>query len=138
MWILQYLPAWIFLVTLLLSIIAYIFTKTVKLLSYFKLIEYGSILVMVFSIYMTGTIQNNDRWLAKTTELEFKVKVLAAQSNEVNTTLKEKVIVKTQIVKTRGEDIVKYVDREVTKYDASCVIPKEFVEAHNQAAEQPK
>ena len=51
---------------------------------------------------------------------------------------------KTQIIKTRGEDIVKYVDREVVKYDTKfapggeCEIPKEFIKALNDAAEPPK
>ena len=56
----------------------------------------------------------------------------------------EKVVTKTQIVKTRGQDIIKYVDKEIVKYDTKfapggvCEIPKEFIEAHNRAAEVPK
>jgi hypothetical protein len=55
-----------------------------------------------------------------------------------------KVVTKTQVIKTRGEDIVKYVDREVVKYDTKfapgeeCEIPKEFIKAINDAAEGPK
>ena len=51
---------------------------------------------------------------------------------------------KVQIVKTRGEDIIKYVDKEIIKYDTKflpgeiCEIPNEFVEAHNRAAEVAK
>ena len=44
----------------------------------------------------------------------------------------------SELVKTRGDDIIKYVDREITKYDQQCVIPKEFVKAHNDAAEPLK
>jgi hypothetical protein len=50
----------------------------------------------------------------------------------------EKTVTKTQVVKQRGEDIVKYIDREVVKFDANCAVPKEFVATHNQAAEAPK
>ena len=63
---------------------------------------------------------------------------------EENIKIVEKVVNKVQIVKTRGQDIVKYVDREIVKYDTKfapggvCEIPKEFVEAHNRAAEAPK
>jgi len=55
-----------------------------------------------------------------------------------------KVVTKTQIVRTRGENIIKYVDREIVKYDTKfapggiCEIPKEFIKAHNDAAELPK
>jgi len=47
-------------------------------------------------------------------------------------------LLKTQVIRERGKDIVKYVDREVVKHDVNCVIPKEFVTIHNQAAEAPK
>jgi hypothetical protein len=56
----------------------------------------------------------------------------------------EKVITKTKVVKERGDEIIKYVDREIVKYDTKflpggiCEIPKEFIKAHNDAAEPPK
>jgi len=50
----------------------------------------------------------------------------------------EKVVKKTEYIKTRGKDVVQYIDREVTKYDNTCIIPKEFVKAHNDAAEMAK
>ena len=61
-----------------------------------------------------------------------------------NTKITTKVVTKTQIIRTRGEDIVKYVDREIVKYDekfakgGECEIPKEFIKALNDAAEPPK
>ena len=30
--------------------------------------------------------------------------------------------------------IKQYIDREVIKYDNTCIIPNEFIEAHNKAA----
>ena len=76
--------------------------------------------------------------------MEAKVAVAEVQSKEENIKIVERVVNKVQIVKTRGEDIVKYVDREVVKYDTKfapggiCEIPKEFIKAHNDAAEAPK
>jgi hypothetical protein len=55
-----------------------------------------------------------------------------------------KVVTKTQVIRTRGADIVKYVDREIVRYDEKfakggiCEIPQEFIKAHNSAAEAPK
>ena len=49
-----------------------------------------------------------------------------------------------EIVKIKGEEVIKYVDRELVKYDTKfaaggqCEIPKEFIKAHNDAAEAPK
>jgi 4-hydroxyphenylpyruvate dioxygenase-like putative hemolysin len=87
---------------------------------------------------MIGAISNNDAWLARVKDLEVKVAEAEAKSASANTDIVEKTVVKTQVVKERGQDIIKYVDREVVKFDANCVLPKEFVTTHNRAAEAPK
>jgi 4-hydroxyphenylpyruvate dioxygenase-like putative hemolysin len=87
---------------------------------------------------MIGAISNNDAWLARVKEMETKVAEAEAKSATTNTEIVEKTVVKTQVVKQRGEDIIKYIDREVVKYDATCIVPKEFVATHNRAAEAPK
>lgn len=138
MWILQFLPNWIFILLLLAGIAALIVTHFVKLLPQAQLIKLASIATIAFSLFMTGAISNNDAWLAKIKDLETKVAEAEAKSATINTDIVEKTVVKTQIVKQRGQDIVKYVDREVVKYDANCAIPREFVLIHNRAAEAPK
>jgi hypothetical protein len=138
MWILQFLPNWIFYILLLASIAAFLVTKFLTILPQAKLVQAASVAVVVFSIYMIGAISNNDAWLARVRELETKVAQAEAQSAVLNTELLEKTVTKTKVIKERGQDIVKYVDREVVKYDANCVIPKEFVTVHNKAAEAPK
>jgi hypothetical protein len=138
MWILQFLPNWIFYLTLLAGIAAFVVTKFVKILPNAQLIQAASVAVVAFSIYMIGAISNNDAWLAKIKDLETKVAQAEAKSATLNTEIVEKTVTKTQIVKQRGEDIIKYIDREVVKFDTNCAVPKEFVSTHNQAAEAPK
>jgi 4-hydroxyphenylpyruvate dioxygenase-like putative hemolysin len=138
MWILQFLPNWIFYVLLLAGVAAFLVTKFVKLLPNVQLIQAASVATIAISIYMVGAISNNDAWLAKIKDLEVKVAEAEAKSATANSEIVEKIVTKTQVVKQRGQDIVKYVDREVVKFDANCVIPKEFVVVHNQAAEAPK
>ena len=138
MWILQFLPNWIFYLLLFAGVAAFVVTKFVKILPNAQLIQAASAVVVAVSIYMIGAISNNDAWLARVREMETKVAEAEAKSATANTDIVEKTITKTQIVKERGQDIVKYVDREVVKYDTNCVIPKEFVSAHNRAAEAPK
>jgi hypothetical protein len=138
MWILQFLPNWIFYLTLFTGIAAFLVTKFVKILPNAQLIQAASVAVVVVSVFMIGAISNNDAWLAKIKDLEAKVAQAEAKSATLNTEIVEKIVTKTQIVKQRGQDIVKYIDREVVKFDANCAIPKEFVATHNQAAEAPK
>jgi hypothetical protein len=138
MWILQFLPNWIFYLTLFTGIAAFLVTKFVKILPNAQLIQAAGVAVVAVSIYMIGAISNNDAWLARVKEMETKVAEAEAKSATTNTEIVEKTVIKTQIVKQRGEDIVKYIDREVVKYDATCIVPKEFVTTHNKAAEAPK
>ena len=138
MWILQFLPNWLFYALLLAGVAALLVTHFVKVLPNAQLIKLAGVATVLVSIYMIGAISNNDAWLAKIKDLETKVAQAEAKSAALNTEIVEKTVTKTQIVKQRGQDIIKYVDREVVKYDTTCVIPKEFVVIHNKAAEAPK
>ena len=138
MWILQFLPNWIFPVLFFVGIILYLVTKTISFLPHTKIFQAVAVALIFFSTYMIGAISNNNAWLARVKDLEIKVAQAEAKSANTNTEIVEKTVVKTQVIKQRGQDIIKYVDREVIKFDTSCVIPKEFVLIHNQAAEALK
>ena len=138
MWLLQFLPDWIFTVILFMGIITYLVTKTVSFLPHAKLIQAAAIVLVAFGTYMVGAVSNNNAWKKRVQELETKVAEAEAKSATVNTDIVEKIVTKTQVVRERGRDIVQYVDREVVKFDATCVVPKEFVSTHNRAAEAPK
>ena len=142
MWILQFLPNWIFYLLLFAGIVGYLLSNTLlKLLPYSDVIKIASIFGIIFGIFMVGAIHDNDAWLQKVSELEKKVLELEIKSAEANTKLVQKVIVKKQIVKERGDDIIKYIDREVVKdnevvkYIEHCPkLPNEIVNTLNKAA----
>jgi hypothetical protein len=101
-------------------------------------LQIGSIVLIVIGTYMSGAISNEEAWQARVKELEAKVAAAQIESLKENVKIVEKVVKKTEYIKTRGQDITKYVDREIVKYDNTCVIPQEFIKAHNMAAEAPK
>jgi len=151
MWMLQWLPNWIFYAVLLAGVFGLVASYLIRFLSFIPFlyvyktpIQLGSIVAIVIGTFMAGAIYDNDAWEARVKEMEEKVAAAEVQSKEENIKIVEKVVNKVQIVKTRGQDIVKYVDREVVKYDTKfapggiCEIPKEFIKAHNDAAEAPK
>ena len=138
MWILQFLPNWLFYLVLLAGIAGFLITHFVRVLPQAQLVKAASVAAIIGSIYMIGAISNNDAWLQRVRELETKVAQAEAQSAELNTKIVETANTKTQVIRERGRDIVKYVDREVVKFDTTCAIPKEFVTTHNRAAEAPK
>ena len=144
MWILKWLPDWIFYGILFLGVIGYAITYLLKFIPipaiymYKTPIQLVSIFLIVFGVFMAGAIHNEEAWLARVRELEAKVAEAQVKSAEENVKIIEKVVTKTQVIKEKADATVKYIDREVVKYDSTCVIPKEFVKAHNDAAEQPK
>ena len=107
-------------------------------------IQAVSVLLIAIGTYMSGAISNEESWQSRVKEMEAKVAEAEAKSQKVNVEVIEKVVKKTEYIKTRGQDIVKYIDKEIVKYDTKflpggqCEIPKEFIEAHNRAAEAPK
>ena len=148
MWILQWLPNWIFYAIFfagLLGLIATFVMKFIPLVYVYRTpIQAVSVVLIALGTYMAGAISNEEAWQARVKEMEAKVEAAAVESAQENVKIVEKIVKKTEYIKTRGQDIVKYIDKEIVKYDTKflpggqCEIPKEFIEAHNRAAEAPK
>ena len=148
MWILQWLPNWIFYVIFfagLLGLVATFVMKFIPLVYVYRTpIQAVSVVLIAIGTYMAGAISNEEAWQARVKEMEAKVEAAAVESAQENVKIVEKVVKKTEYIKTRGQDIVKFIDKEIVKYDTKflpggqCEIPKEFIEAHNRAAEAPK
>jgi uncharacterized protein (DUF427 family) len=85
-----------------------------------------------------GLLYADGVWQQAARDLQQQVAEAEAKSQVVNTVVEERVVVKTQVVRERGAATVQYITREVVKHDTSCVIPPEFVHAHNRAAEVPQ
>jgi hypothetical protein len=77
-------------------------------------------------------------WREKVAELESKLKIAEAESENVKVVVEKKVVTNTKFVKQRASSIIEYVDREIVKYDKSCIVPPDVVEVHNEAANMNK
>jgi hypothetical protein len=152
MWILHFLPE-----TLILSIcnvvlfagifltVAAFFIKSIPVINQYRLpFQVLGIALLVAGVYWRGGYAIEMEWRERVAEMEQKVSEAAAASLEANKNIKTKIVIRTQVVRTRGEDIVKYVDREVVPFNnkfapgGPCEIPKEFFKAINTASESPK
>lgn len=140
MWILDFLPDWFFYTALGIGAVSFFVTYLISFIpipaiSVYKTpIQLISLALIVLGVYMSGAISNDKSWKLKVAELEKKVLTAEAKSAKENVKIVEKVVVKREYYKERGDDVIQYIDREIIKYDESCKIPKEFVEAHNKAA----
>ena len=140
MWILKFLPFWLFYAMFFIGLLGFLTTYLLRFIPipaiyiYKNPIQIVSLILVVFGVFMAGAIHNEEAWLARVKELEVKLAQAEVESQKENTKIVEKIVYKNQIIKERGENVIKYIDKEVVKYDNQCVIPKEFVEAHNNAA----
>ena len=140
MWILKFLPDWIFYAIFLVGVIGFAATYLFKYIPvpfiymYRKPIQIGSVLAIIFGTFMSGAIYDNEAWEARVKEMEAKVAKAEQQSKEANTVIESKVESAKQKIVQKQVVVKQYIDREVVKYDNSCVIPKEFIEVHNKAA----
>jgi low affinity Fe/Cu permease len=160
-WILGLLPDWFWTVVLIagvLGILASWVLKFVPFVSTYRLpIQVGSILALLVGVYFQGVIANEEKWKNEIAALQEKVNEAAVKSNETNVVVQEKIVEKTKIVKEKGQEIIKYIDKwntkeiikevegperirreEVIKYIENCPVPKEMIDIHNQATELNK
>jgi hypothetical protein len=145
MWILHFLPdaliLWFCNVLLLTGVavtIAGFFAHRIPLVSQYQLpFKILGIALLTLGVYFRGGYAVEQQWRERVAAVEAKLKVAEQQSAKENTRIETRVVQKTEYITRRGQDIVQYVDREVAKYDNSCIIPRPFIEAHNRAAEAP-
>jgi hypothetical protein len=107
-------------------------------------IQICSILVLVFGVYLEGGLADYKEWELRVKEMEAKVAQAEAKSANTNVEIQEKIVTKTKVIREKGKDIVKYIDKEVVKkeevikYIENCPVPKEIIDLHNQATELNK
>ena len=167
MWILHFLPdgflSFIINGILVVGFIATILTLFVinrlllwfpAIAGYYRLIQAVSVAVFLLGVYLKGGYSTEMQWRERVAELEARVAQAESQSNTANTVVQEKIVEKTKVVRERGRDIVRYVDRwntkevikevegperirreEVIKYIEQCPVPKEIIDLHNAATE---
>lgn len=144
MWIFEWLPdavTHIIFLTGALGVFAGFVLTFIPFVKQYKLaIQIASIFIFALGVYLEGGLADNKEWTAKVKELEGKLAVAEEKSKTANVIVEEKVVTKTNIVKQKGQDIIKYVDREVVKnnevikYVENCPVPKVIIDAHNAAA----
>jgi energy-coupling factor transporter transmembrane protein EcfT len=152
MWILHFLPdaliLWICNIVLLAGILLTVtafFIRRIPVINQYRIpAQVLGIALLVIGVYWRGGYAIEMEWRERVAEVEARVAAAEAKSAEENVKIVTKVVTKTQVIRTRGETITKYIDREIVKYDEKfarggmCEIPQEFIKAHNSAAEAPK
>lgn len=158
MWIFTWAPDWaIHAITIvgILGLIASFVLGFVPFIKQYKLpLQVVAGIITALGIYLQGGLADNKEWLARVAEMEKKVAEAQVQSGKTNVVVQEKIVTKTQVVREKGQEIVKYLDRikevpvevqgperekivEVIKYVENCPVPQLLVDQLNNAATSP-
>ena len=140
MWLLNFLPDWFFYSITFISAGGLLLSRFIPQM-YRATVQLVLGVFLRYGVYMVGGVANEEAWQARVTEMEQKVAAAEVKSVEETVKIVTKVKYKTQIIHEKGDEVIKYIDREIVKYDVKfapggvCEIPKEFIEALNKAAE---
>ena len=143
----------IFIIGVILTLMGFIL-GFIPLIGKYKIpLQIIGLLTLIFGSYLEGGLADNKEWEFKVKEVEAQVAKAEAESANLNTQLQAALSDKKQVIKEKGDTIIKYVDKFVDKeilkevpgpervkiekvieYIEHCPVPKELLEIHNKAA----
>lgn len=130
----------------------------IPIINRYKLpIQIISILVFSLGVYLEGGLANEKEWQVKVKEAEAKAAKAEAESAQKTIELQAALVERDNAIKSKGNTIVKYIDRyrdrtliqevpgpervrieKIIEYVENCPIPPELVNIHNEAAKLNK
>jgi hypothetical protein len=139
MWLLTFVPDFIFhiiaIVGILLTVGAIAFGQIPFIGTYNIPINIIGVVLIIFGFYMEGGISNQERWEAKVAEVKLEMAKKETASAEVTTKVITKYVTKIEVVKEKGNVIIKEIPKYISKdADAKCPVPNGFVVLHDSAS----
>jgi len=98
----------------------------------------ASIIVLSAGLFNYGMQVKDNQYKEKIEQLEQQVKIAEEKSKEVTEKIVIQYVTKEKIVQAKAKEVVKYIDREVVKYDSQCKIPEEVIFILNESAKDPE
>ena len=126
MWFLSFIPSWYVHIIPLLALAIIFASMVLKIIpfvsTYYIPIRIIGLVLLFFGIFFEGGLYMNQQWTDKVKEMEEKIAIAEAKSKEVNVQIVEKFIVKQNTIREKGDEVIKYIDREIVKYDVLSLI----------------
>ena len=142
MFIFEVTPNWIFHSLFYLSIVSvilgFVFGKAKLIKQYALMLKISGVIGFAVATFLEGALYDYNVMQARIQEAKQQALEYEQKNKELNDKLAKKATATKEKIKVKKEYVTRYIDREVTKYDKTCVIPKEFVKAHNDSAEKAK
>ena len=138
MWLLSFIPDVVYHLLLILSIVAFGGSYLLKMIPFVStnadIIRIGSVVVMMFAVWMEGGMANEAKWQARVDELEKKVAAAETRAAETNTKIETVYVDRVKIVKETQAQAQIRIAKDADKLDLTCKVDPEAIEILNQAA----
>jgi hypothetical protein len=137
-WILNFIPDFIFHALLILSLLALAASFVLDSIPFIstnaKAIQLASAVVLAIAIFFEGAISNESVWQARVKELELKIARAETQSAEANGQLTTKLIRKEQEIAQAQQALKGRIQQNAVQMDAVCSVPRTAIDILNDAA----
>ena len=136
LFLLSFLPDWLFYAIAFFSFIALLlasFVKSIPIIGKYAIpIQAISFIVLVISVFFCGGLSNEASWQLKVAKANVEIAELKVKEEKITTKIVTKYIDRIQVVKEKGNEIVKYVD-VIKESDSKCELPNSFIVLHDAA-----
>jgi hypothetical protein len=137
MWIINFLPEWVFYLLVVVGILGVVCSISLNMLPFFdkyKLpVQVISVILLALGIYYVGAINNEKVWELKVLELEKKLLVAEAKAREENIKIETKVVERVRVVKQNVDVIKKEVEIQKEYINQGCELSDAAIEMYNRA-----
>jgi hypothetical protein len=138
MWILNFVPDFVFHALLILSLLAlagsFVLDSIPFISANAKAIQLASAVVLAIAIFFEGAISNESVWQARVKELELKIARAETQSAEANSELRNKMAEKNKEIALAQQALKGRIEQNAAQMDAVCKIPRTAIDILNDAA----
>jgi uncharacterized coiled-coil protein SlyX len=138
MWIVNFLPDFVFHLLLLAGLIglgaSFVLDSIPFISTNAKAIQLASALALAVALFFEGAISDNASWQARVKELELKVAKAETQSAEANGQLSKQLAAKDKEIALAQAELKNRIRAGAAAMDAVCKIPADVVNILNDAA----
>jgi hypothetical protein len=136
MFLLDIVPNFVFHLIVIIGILGVIVSEFFRFLPFISLysipIKIISIILLVIGVWFEGTINSNESWKQKVSELEIKIANAAVISAEANLKIQENLNEKTEVITNKKNETIK----EITKYVYNdCNISNVAISLHDSSSQ---
>ena len=140
MWLLEFLPNWIFHAVLVLGVMAMAASFVLKFIPFvaaYRLpIQAVGLVLIVLGVWFEGAMSNEAAWQARVHEMEQKVAAAEVKSAQETVRIVTQVVTRIQTIKDTTNANTQYLEKQVAQdLDRECSLTNASVMLHNSASQ---